>query len=78
MDYPDVISMAMPSALLVLNGSRDGLFHPEGVKQSFETLAAASRKAGQPDQFRGRTYDAPHEFNLEMQAEAWAWLKRWL
>lgn len=23
-------------------------------------------------------YDAPHEFNAEMQAEAWQWLHRWL
>lgn len=25
-----------------------------------------------------RLYDTPHEFNAEMQAEAWAWLKRWV
>jgi hypothetical protein len=23
-------------------------------------------------------YDAAHEFNLEMQAEAWEWIKRWI
>ena len=22
--------------------------------------------------------DTPHEFNAEMQAEAWAWLKKWV
>ena len=27
---------------------------------------------------RARLYDTPHEFNVEMQAEAWAWLRRWL
>jgi hypothetical protein len=27
---------------------------------------------------RLRLYDTPHEFNAEMQAEAWAWLKRWV
>jgi hypothetical protein len=25
-----------------------------------------------------RLYDTPHEFNLEMQAEAWAWLRQWI
>lgn len=78
LDYPDVAALAMPSALLVINGSRDGLFHPDGVRSSFQKLTACYKKAGIPEKFRGRLYDAPHEFNLEMQAEAWAWLKRWL
>jgi len=30
------------------------------------------------DRFRARLYDTPHEFNLEMQAEAWEWLRRWI
>ncbi len=31
LDYPDVASLAMPAALLVINGSQDGLFHPDGA-----------------------------------------------
>jgi hypothetical protein len=27
-----------------------------------------------PDRQRCRLYDAPHQFNVEMQAEAWEWL----
>jgi dienelactone hydrolase len=78
MDYPDVASLAMPSALLVINGSRDGLFDLEGVNASFAKLTACYKKAGVADRFRGRLYDTPHEFNAEMQAEAWEWLRRWL
>ncbi len=78
MDYPDVASLAIPSALLVINGSRDGLFNLDGVHSSFEKLAACYKKAGVADRFRARLYDTPHEFNVEMQAEAWAWLRRWL
>src|ERR671912_1878362 len=40
LDYPDVASLAMPAALLVINGSQDALFEPEGVRASFDTLAA--------------------------------------
>lgn len=75
LDYPDVASLAMPSALLVINGSRDGLFNLKGVHASFDKLTACYKKAGIPNKFRGRLYDTPHEFNLEMQAEAWQWLK---
>ena len=78
LDYPDVASLAMPTPLLVINGSKDGLFHLEGVKASFDKLRACYAKAGRPDHFCPRLYDTPHEFNGQMQAEAWAWLKRWV
>jgi len=78
MDYPDVASLAIPSALLVINGRRDGLFNLDGVHSAFAKLGACYKKAGMMDRFRGRLYDTPHEFNLEMQAEAWEWLRRWL
>jgi hypothetical protein len=31
-----------------------------------------------PEHCRTRLYDTPHEFNVEMQAEAWEWLKRFV
>jgi hypothetical protein len=74
LDYPDVTSLAMPSPLLVINGSRDGLFDLDGVRRCFDKLSACYAKAGVADRFRGRLYDAPHEFNAEMQQEAWRWL----
>lgn len=78
LDYPDVASLAIPSALLVINGSRDGLFELNGVKACFDKLAKCYQKAGVPDKVRTRLYDTPHEFNAEMQTEAWAWLRKWV
>jgi dienelactone hydrolase len=78
MDYPDVAALAMPAALLVINGSRDTLFEPAGVQASFTKLAHCYKKAGVPEKLRTRLYDTPHEFNTEMQTEAWDWLKRWI
>lgn len=78
LDYPDVASLAMPTPILAINGQRDALFEPIGVQACFDKLQKCYRKAGVPDRFRGSWYDAPHEFNLAMQAEAWAWLDRWL
>ena len=49
LDYPDVASLAMPSALLVINGSKDTLFEPEGVRAAFDKLTACYRKAGVPE-----------------------------
>ena len=78
MDYPDVASLAMPRPVLYMSGSQDGLFNLESVKASFATLNACYAKAGVPDRCRTRMYDSPHQFNDEMQAEAWAWLKKWV
>jgi dienelactone hydrolase len=78
LDYPDVASMAIPTPLLVINGSKDGLFELDGVKASFAKLHACYEKAGVADHCRTRLYDTPHEFNVEMQTEAWDWLRRWV
>jgi len=78
LDYPDVASLAMPAALLVINGKRDGLFEAGGVSAAFEKLAKCYRKAGIPQRLKTRLYDAPHEFNGPMQEEAWEWLRRWV
>ncbi|MCC6235059.1 MAG: acetylxylan esterase [Verrucomicrobiales bacterium] len=78
LDYPDVASLAMPTPMLVINGAKDGLFDLDGVKRSFDKLHACYAKAGVPDHCVTRLYDTPHEFNSEMQSEAWAWLRRWV
>jgi dienelactone hydrolase len=78
LDYPDVASLALPSALLIINGSKDTLFEPDGVQAAFQKLEACYRKAGVPERLRTRLYDTPHEFNAAMQAEAWEWLGTWL
>jgi dienelactone hydrolase len=78
LDYPDVASLAVPTPLLVINGSKDGLFDLDGVKASFKKLNACYAKAGAADHCRTQLYETPHEFNPKMQAEAWEWLKRWV
>ena len=78
LDYPDVASLAMPRPMLVINGSKDGLFDLDGVKASFAKLNACYAKAGVPNHCGTRLYETPHEFNAAMQAEAWAWLKRFV
>ena len=64
--------------MLVINGSQDRLFALDGVKTAYDTIDRCYAKAGASGRSRCRLYDAPHEFNLEMQAEAWEWLGRWV
>jgi hypothetical protein len=78
LDLPDLAAMVAPRALLVINGSRDALFALDGVKAAFDKIGRCYAKAGAAERVRCSLYDAPHEFNLEMQKEAWQWLGRWL
>jgi dienelactone hydrolase len=78
MDLPDVVSMNVPGGLMVINGTKDGLFPLDGVYAAFDKIAAVYKKAGVPERFQGVTYDGPHEFNAQMQEKAFAWLDRWL
>jgi hypothetical protein len=78
LDYPDVAALGMPAALLIINGSKDQLFDLEGVRQSFDKIRACYKKAGIAEKVHARFYDTPHEFNRDMQAEAWEWLKKWV
>jgi dienelactone hydrolase len=78
MDLPDLAALIAPRALLVINGAKDSLFAPEGVRAAFEKIGACFHKAGVSDHQHCRLYDAPHEFNRQMQDEAFAWLAKWL
>jgi hypothetical protein len=78
LDLPDLAALIAPRAVLVINGSRDELFPPESVDAAFKKIDRCFRKAGVPDRQRCRLYDAPHQFNVEMQGEAWEWVDRWL
>ena len=78
MDLPDLAALIAPRAVLVINGSQDRLFPLEGVKAAFEKVGRCYQKAGAPERQRCSLYDAPHQFNLEMQKEAWEWIGRWI
>ena len=78
LDLPDLAALIAPRALLVINGSKDALFAPDGVRAAFEKIEACFRKADAGDHQRCRLYDTPHEFNPQMQVEAWKWLARWM
>jgi dienelactone hydrolase len=78
LDLPDLAALIAPRSVMVINGSRDQLFPSDGVDAAFKKIDQCFRKAGAPDRQRCRLYDAPHEFTVEMQAEAWTWIRRWL
>jgi dienelactone hydrolase len=75
-DLPDLGALIAPRSVMVMMGSRDGLFPVNGIAAAFRKIEQCFAKAGAPERQRCRMFPVPHEFNLEMQAEAWSWLKQ--
>jgi len=79
MDQPDVASLAAPDcALLIQNCLRDRLFTRAGMELAAEKLRRVYDTLRRSERFRVEYYDAPHEFNAEMQENAFTWLGKWL
>ena len=78
LDLPDAAALTAPGALLVQQCARDTLFPMEGMRGAVDKLERVYVKAGVPGRFRGTFHDQPHSFPPPMQAEAFAWLERWL
>jgi dienelactone hydrolase len=78
LDLPDLSALIAPRPVLFINGSRDTLFDQQGLKAAYEKIGRCYAKAGASERQVCRLYDAPHQFNTEMQAEAWQWLRKWV
>lgn len=74
LDWPEVAALASPRALFVQQCSQDRLFPLDGMRASLERIAAWYTAAECRNQFRGEFYDAPHQWTIPMQDEAFAWL----
>jgi len=78
LDYPEVLGLAAPNPVLVLNNRQDALFTMPEMERADQILKAVYQKAGAADRYRASFYDGPHKFDAEMQKEAFAWFDRWL
>jgi hypothetical protein len=46
------------------------------MKEAFVKIEQCYRKAGAPDKQRCLMFDSPHQFNAEMQPQAWDWVRK--
>ena len=78
MDYPDVASLACPKPMLFYNGRRDKLFPVPSVEDAYKKMHDVWQSQDADDRLVTKLWDVPHEFNREMQNEAFEWLDRQL
>jgi len=78
LDYPDVASMACPKPMLFFNGEQDKLFPVPAVLEAYDKMQKIWDTQNAGDKLTTKLWAVPHEFNLEMQAEAFTWLDQQL
>lgn len=74
MDICDIQALAAPRAFLAISGWQDQLMHPGGIARAHMYLRECYENAGCPEQLGSLIYDCPHEFNAQMQQDAFKWL----
>lgn len=75
-DWPDLAGSRAPAPLLVQYDEQDDLFTLEGMREAHQKLQAIYREAGSTDSYTGQFYPGPHKLDLDMQANAFAWLSQ--
>jgi dienelactone hydrolase len=74
LDYPDVASIACPKPMMIINGNDDDLFPLESIKEAYAKMHKVWDSQNVSEKLVTKLYDAPHEFNLVMQKDAFTWL----
>ena len=79
LDHPDIASLAAPGcAIFVQDCARDRLFTRSGMEAAIQKIRSVFVDQKHPERFQSQFYDVPHQFNVEMQNAAFAWLEKWL
>ena len=78
LDYPEILGLAVPNPVMVLNNSQDQLFTLPEMERADRILSDVYKKAGAADRYKCGFYPGPHKFDADMQRDAFAWFDRWL
>ncbi len=79
LDHPDIASLAAPdTAVFVQNCAQDRLFTRAGMATAAAKIGAVYTALKRRERYLAKLYDVPHQFNEQMQREAFEWLEKWL
>ena len=78
LDYPELLGLRSPRPALVLNNTEDALFTLPEMRRADAMLRSIYTSTGGDDRYQCSYSPGAHTFDQPMQAEAFAWLDRWL
>ncbi len=76
LDYADVASIACPKPVLFIAGNIDPLFPKAATENAWAKMRKVWESQNAGDKLVTKMYDAPHEYNLQMQNDAFTWLDK--
>lgn len=78
LDWPDVGGLHWPDPLMTINGTKDTLYPLDAAQNAVAKLQQIYAKMGCPEKYKGVFFEGPHEFNRDMQEQAFDWLEQQL
>jgi dienelactone hydrolase len=78
LDFPEILALRSPAATMVLNCRQDPLYTLKEMERADSIMRETFERAKAGDRYRCNFYDGGHKFDLEMQADAFAWFDRFL
>lgn len=75
LDYPDIASIACPKPMFFINGLKDHLFPINSVEHAYEKMHKIWKSQNAEASLYTKLWNTHHTFNLDMQKEAFLWLK---
>src|SRR5690606_27984995 len=78
LDFPELLGLRAPLATMAQSCTEDGLYTLPEMQRADAMLKEVFTKANAPQNYSGKFYSGGHKFDEPMQADAFAWLDRWL
>lgn len=78
LDFPEILGLRAPLPTMNQSCTEDDLYTLPEMQRADVMLQEVFAQAGAPENYSGQFYPGGHKFDETMQADAFAWLDRWL
>lgn len=78
LDYPHIASLACPTPMLFINGTKDHLFPVDGVESAFDTMHNVWKSQDADANLETELWQIPHSCGPEVQARSLLFLDKYL
>ena len=78
LDFPEILALRAPAPTMVLNCTEDPLYTVSEMQRADTIMKETFQRGGAANNYRCNFYSGGHKFDLQMQADAFAWFDRHL
>ena len=78
LDFPEILALRAPAPTMVLNCTEDPLYTVSEMQRADTIMKETFERGGASNNYRCNFYPGGHKFDLQMQADAFAWFDKHL